>query len=316
VIDLRHALDALQTIDPGCTRAEWHEIGRAAIAAGLTVEDIDRWSSTADNYGGTKDVYAAFRGIKPNGKTGPGTLFRAALRAGWKPPRDDEEEKARHEATAARRAAPMPTPKSRQQHERLSPFGHSLLRRCRRPLEGEPRAYLLARECALPPADGDLYCHGAWLHPPSRTTAPALVALVTDAMTGEALTLHSTWTRADGTKAHPRRLLGDHRKVGGVIRLWPDEAVTTGLAIAEGLETALSLAHAFTPVWACIDASNLRAFPVLPGIEALTIGADNDPAGREAAEACALRWHDAGREVRIVMAPDVGADLNDVARAA
>ena len=107
--------------------------------------------------------------------------------------------------------------------------------------------------------------------------------------------------RADGTKADvdpPRLLLGGHRKQGGVIRLWPDEAVTTGLAIAEGIETALSLAHDYKPVWSVIDAGNLAAFPVLPGIETLIIGADHDEAGLKAAAACADRWAAAGVEVR------------------
>jgi hypothetical protein len=77
-------------------------------------------------------------------------------------------------------------------------------------------------------------------------------------------------------------------------------------------------------VWATIDAGNLAAFPVLPGVEALTIVADHDRpnprtgrrAGTEAAEACARRWAEAGAEVRIWLAPDEGADLNDYVREA
>jgi phage/plasmid primase-like uncharacterized protein len=169
------------------------------------------------------------------------------------------------------------------------------------------------------PEDGHLRYHAELKHPPSGAVAPAMVALVTDAVTGEEITLHRTWIRGDGTKAPldpPRMLLGGHRKAGGVIRLWPDEAVTTALGIAEGIETALSLAHAFRPVWACIDAGNLAAFPMLDGIESLTIAADNDAAGIAAAEACAARWTAAGREVRIVMPEKAGTDLNDLARAA
>jgi hypothetical protein len=37
-------------------------------------------------------------------------------------------------------------------------------------------------------------------------------------------------------------------------------------------------------------------------------------AGVEAAEACALRWTDAGAEARVWLAPDEGADLNDYVR--
>nr|WP_228882485.1 toprim domain-containing protein [Paraburkholderia saeva] len=127
------------------------------------------------------------------------------------------------------------------------------------------------------------------------------------------MSLHRTWICADGRKADidPQRLLlGGHRKQGGVIRMWPDESVTTGLGIAEGIETALSLAWAYAPVWACIDAGNLKALPVLPGIESLVIGADNDPAGIDGAHACAQRWAADGVEVH--MTKQTENDLNDV----
>lgn len=203
-------------------------------------------------------------------------------------------------------------------HETLSDFGLELWRACR-PVAGEGLAYLQARACVVPPTDGHLRFHPALKHGPSGMVGPALVALVTDGVTRQPLTLHRTWVRADGSKAPldpPRMLLGGHRKAGGVVRLWPDEAVTTGLGIAEGIETALSLAHAFAPVWACIDAGNLAALPTLEGIESLLIGADHDQAGIEAAEACAARWASAGVEARIVVPDAHKTDLNDMARAA
>lgn len=205
-----------------------------------------------------------------------------------------------------------------QRHEVLSDFGRELWEACR-PLSGEARAYLDARNCVISHADGDLRCHPALKHPPSGLIGPALVALVTDAVSGTPLTLHRTWVRADGNKAPvepARMLLGGHRKQGGVVRLWPDEAVTTGLGVAEGIETALSLAHAIAPVWACIDAGNLAAFPLLEGIEALTIAADHDDAGIAAANTCADRWARSGAEVRVVLPEIHKTDLNDVARAA
>ena len=109
----------------------------------------------------------------------------------------------------------------------------------------------------------------------------------------------------------PRLLLRDHPIADGVIRLWPDEAVTAGLGIAEGIETALSLAHGFTPVWACIDAGHLAKFPVLPGVQDLIIAADNDDAGRKAANECATRWA-AHAAVRVIQADEAGCDLNDM----
>jgi hypothetical protein len=149
---------------------------------------------------------------------------------------------------------------------------------------------------------------------PTGYTGAALVALLRDAVDGTPRTLHRTWVRPDGRKADvdpPRLLLGGHRKAGAVCRLWPDEAVTCGLGIAEGIESALSLAWGFKPVWACVDAGNLAALPVLEGVEALTIAGDHDPAGIKAARECAQRWRAAGRDVRIVMPGAPGRDIND-----
>ena len=82
--DLDRARDALNAIDPGCSREEWHLVGRSAIAAGLSVDVIDDWSSRASNYKGTKDVRAAFKNITPDGGTGAGTLFHRARAEGWR----------------------------------------------------------------------------------------------------------------------------------------------------------------------------------------------------------------------------------------
>jgi hypothetical protein len=139
------------------------------------------------------------------------------------------------------------------------------------------------------------------------------VGLITDAVTREPLSLHRTWVQADGRKAEvdpPRLLLARHRKQNGVIRLWPDECVSIGLGVAEGIESALSLAWAFVPVWACIDAGNLAALHVLDGIEHLTIAADNDPAGQAAAQTCAARWAAAGRTVTVTVQRQ--NDINDL----
>ena len=166
----------------------------------------------------------------------------------------------------------------------------------------------------MPPPDGDLRWHPALTHKPSGMVGPALVALVTDAVTREPITLHRTWVCADGTKAPldpPRMLLGGHRKQGGVVRLWPDEAAALGLGIGEGIETALSMARHYTPVWSAIDAGNLGALPVLAGIETLVIGADHDAAGLDAATVCADRWAAAGVEVHVIAPEREGADWNE-----
>jgi hypothetical protein len=52
------------------------------------------------------------------------------------------------------------------------------------------------------------------------------------------------------------------------------------------------------PIWACGCDDNVRSFPILSGIEHLTILADNDAkgAGQEAARDCAKHWAAAGRK--------------------
>jgi putative DNA primase/helicase len=198
-----------------------------------------------------------------------------------------------------------------------------LWRNCRQIEPGTTAAsYLGARCCALPHPEGDLRWHPALRHK-CGSVGSVLAALMTDAVTGEPLTMHRTWIQADGTKAavEPSRLYWPGLpNTGGVVRLWPDDAVTVGLLAGEGIETCLSAAAGFGLAWACLDAWHLKWLPILDGIEALTIVADNDlpdrhgrRAGPEAAEACSRRWLAAGKEVRIWTAPSAGTDFNDLA---
>jgi hypothetical protein len=128
----------------------------------------------------------------------------------------------------------------------LSAWAQALLDACHPVVPGSPAAaYFRARGCALP--ENDVLWHPALPHP-SGHVGPAIVAVVTDALTGERISLHRTWLAPDGggkaDVAKPRLLLRGHRKHGGVVRLFPDEELTTGLCVAEGLETALSAARA------------------------------------------------------------------------
>ncbi len=187
-----------------------------------------------------------------------------------------------------------------------------MLAGCRPLVAGGPgRRYLTGRRCALP--QNDVLEHPQLLHWISRTHHPALVSIITDIATVQPMSLHYTYLTSTGEKApvKPTRLvMKGAPKQGGVIRLVPDAEVTMGLGIAEGLETALSaMAAGFAPVWSCIDAGNLAAFPVLPGIEALTVFVDNDPAGLAAFKQVATRWRLAGREVLHFIPPK--GDVND-----
>ena len=125
--------------------------------------------------------------------------------------------------------------------------------------------------------------------------------------------IHRTFLDGEGRKLD-RKMLG--RAKCAAIKLDADESVTLGLHIGEGLETCLAARLAgFRPVWALGSASAIAAFPVLTGIEAITVlGEVNDGgANHRAAQACAARWIEAGREAFIV-APLSGDDLNDVWR--
>ena len=55
----------------------------------------------------------------------------------------------------------------------------------------------------------------------------------------------------------------------------------------------------WSPIWAAGSAGAIRRFPVFTGIDSLTIFADADSAGLEAAQECAGRWAALGKEVRI-----------------
>ena len=121
----------------------------------------------------------------------------------------------------------------------------------------------------------------------------AVIALMTDPRIGEPCGIHRTYLNPDATKRE-RKMLGRQ----GVVRLSPDEEVTQSLGLTEGVEDGLAvLLSGWAPVWAATSAGAIGRFPVLPGIEALTIFRDRDNVGKRAAEVCAERWASAGREV-------------------
>lgn len=149
--------------------------------------------------------------------------------------------------------------------------------------------YLAGRGLAVP--DGCSPRVIRW-HQASRE----MIALMTDPVTGQATGIHRTRLDEHDRKRE-RKMLGRQ----GVVRISADEDVTIGLAICEGVEDALAiLACGWEPVWAATSAGAIARFPVLTGIEALTIVSDADDAGSKAAEACAARWRAAGHDARIV----------------
>jgi putative DNA primase/helicase len=181
------------------------------------------------------------------------------------------------------------------------------------PIAGTPaEVYLAGRGlCAEP--EMPLHYHPAC--PRGRERGPAMVALMTDIRTGEPCGVHRTFLAPDGrSKADckPNKMMLGRSK-GAVIRLTPDEDVGHGLGLVEGIENGLSvLAVGWAPVWVALWAGGMADFPVLDGIEALTLFADHDGPGQKAAQACAQRWHAAGREVTIRTPHTPGQDWNEV----
>lgn len=168
--------------------------------------------------------------------------------------------------------------------------------------------YLASRGLVLP-ADAPLRFHPAC--PRGAERWPAMLALMTDPATAQPCGVHRTFLAHDGMGKAPgnaKMMAGN----AGVIRLVPDEDVTGGLGVAEGIETALAVMQraGWAPVWAATSAGAIRRFPVLPGIEALTVFADMDGPGLEAARECCRAWAAAGCEARL-LAPPAG-DWDDV----
>lgn len=140
---------------------------------------------------------------------------------------------------------------------------------------------------------------------------PALVALVEGA---EAFALHRTYLHPEGlgkAAVEPAKaMLGGC--AGGAVRL------TEGLGqllVAEGIETALSLAsgllRAPATIWAALSTSGIRGLHLPPQPDRLTIAPDGDKAGRDAAHALATRAHGLGWQVALLSGPE-GGDWNDV----
>jgi hypothetical protein len=178
--------------------------------------------------------------------------------------------------------------------------------------------YLALRGLELP--DGVTHnvirFHPALYHEGKR--APGMVLLFRDIVTDKPTAIHRTFLARDGTKLD-RKMLGP--VAGCAIKLSAHEDVSLGLHIGEGIETGIAgMMLGFAPMWVLGSAGAIASFPVLSGIECLTILTDNDKAnaktgktpGQNAAKECSQRWTDAGCEVRRIVPNTVGEDIADI----
>jgi len=145
---------------------------------------------------------------------------------------------------------------------------------------------------------------------PSGYRFPMMVARVDG---GARFAVHRTYLSPDGGKAPldlNKAMLG--ACAGGAVRVAQGDGP---LVVAEGIETALSLACGLlsgpAAIWAALSTSGMRGLvlPPIPG--RLTVAADGDQPGSEAAAALASRAEALGWRVMLLPAPD-GRDWNDV----
>jgi hypothetical protein len=163
--------------------------------------------------------------------------------------------------------------------------------------------------CPLPKS---LRFHPAAPHPdPAARRLPAMVALVEGA---EWAAVHRTYLRPDGSgKAEvetTKAMLGSVR--GGAVRL---SGGPGPLVVAEGIETALSLASGLldgpVSVWAGLSTSGLMALRLTDQPGELIVATDGERAGREAGNHLARIAVRLGWSVSLLPAPE-GRDWNDV----
>lgn len=144
---------------------------------------------------------------------------------------------------------------------------------------------------------------------------PTLVTLITSTA-GALVAIQRTYLNSAGTGkasvSKPKLSLGSVR--GGAIRLAP---CADQLIIAEGLEDALTLQQELgRPAWVSVGTSNLVSMELPASVTSVTIGADADAAGEQAARSAAERFASQGRQVRIIRPRAPFKDFNEQLQAA
>ena len=77
------ALSALHSIPASCDRDTWIRVGMSAKSAGLTFDEFNDWSASAENYGGLRETLSVWNGFRIAGGITVATLFHVAHEHGW-----------------------------------------------------------------------------------------------------------------------------------------------------------------------------------------------------------------------------------------
>ncbi len=244
-----------------------------------------------------QDVKAALRrrGLLPE-------LDAGSAARGQTAPRPDPEAQAR------RKAACEAEERRRVETARL------LWRQALPVTRGDSAGRYLASRGLHAPWPPTIRFHPSLLHGPTKLSFPAMIGAVQGPdrkITG----IHRTFLLpSGGGKARvslPKMMLGCIS--GGAVRLAKAGAK---LAIAEGVESALSVAQACPemPVWAALSVANMGKVVLPPIVREVVLCLDGDAPGSPAADAAhnaAQVFLREGREVRIARPPK-GMDFNDL----
>jgi hypothetical protein len=168
--------------------------------------------------------------------------------------------------------------------------------------------YLDHRGITLPVPPSLRFAPGL-LHSPTGLRLPAIIAGV-QTLQGAVSAIQRVFVRVDGlgkaAVAKPKLSLGPQGD--GAVRLAPPAEV---MGLCEGWETGLSALQLYgLPVWASLGASRMHRVRLPDLVRRVVIFADNDEAGRKAAERTAQVHRDLGRSVEIRLPAD-GIDFND-----
>ncbi len=240
--------------------------------------------------------------------------------SGLRKPRAVPDERDRAAASARPSATrPFPVPAlmetaDKERHAERVASANRLWNRARDAHGSLAERYINSRGLDLPDGADVLryYARTPWRDDDGSVIFVGCMIAAMRAIDGDALVaVQRTALQPDGTKIG-RRYTGV--AAGAAIKLTPDEDVTHGLAIGEGLETCMSaMALGIKPCWATGSSGGIARFPALPGIEALTVLGEAGAAFYKALVEVSARWLAAGREIA-VLEPTVGSDMNNSLR--
>ena len=130
----------------------------------------------------------------------------------------------------------------------------------------------------------------------SKSEWPAMISLITHALTGEPMGVHRTFLALDGSSKapveKPKMMLG--RASGGVIQLGKAD---NSILVGEGIETCLSgMLATGIPAWVAMSAGGLRTLDLPSEITRVTVLADGDN-GRKALLLCSRAMGYEGRRI-------------------